>query len=186
MPRKVFSWVEVDYKKMIDDKVDDLEYNAKGKKYHMDNQMLLPYINGGMLALTPGIVYKITKPVFIFREHYAGKWVSSEILRVFVDNQNTFNHAVELYNTQCNGCNHGEVMFPICPGYATNAAVYLCIDVTHPNSSESGVEQGVYAIPIVQNTIKNSIVETNKNISVSAMKITTGTKVLSALKTIFK
>ncbi len=186
MPRKVFSWVEVDYKKMINDKVGDLGYNEKGKKYHMDNQMLLPYINGGMLSLTPGTVYKITKPVFIFREHYAGKWVSSEILRVFVDSIQTFTHTVELYNTQCNGCNHGDVMFPICPGYEADAAVYLCIDVTHPNSSESGVGQGVYAIPIVQNTINNSIVETNKSISISAMKITTGTKTLSALKAIFK
>lgn len=186
MPRKVFSWVEVDYKKMINDKVDDLEYNEKGKKYHMDNKMLLPYINGGMLSLTPGTVYKITNPVFIFREHYAGKWVSSEILRVFVAGLSDFDNAVELYNTQCNGCNHGEVMFPICPGSGSTATVYLCIDVTHPNSSESGVGQGVYAIPIVQNTINNSIVETNKSISVSAMKITTGTKALSVLKAIFK
>ena len=192
MPRKVFSWVEVNYKVIIDNHWGADSSPGYKNSQSMNSGKLLPFIQKGMTKLENNAVYLVNEPIFIYREHFNGAWSSLPKLKVFVAEAKpsgsgsnvtytpVFDNGTvcELYNTECAGNNHGEVMFPLSPGHNP---VYMFIEQENMDDGQS-----VYAISAYAKEAITAISKTSDTKYSSTKLIARGLGALTRLSEIFK
>lgn len=105
--------------------LDDNELNIRAFLPHMaglkggDTEVNRIIVAGA--SATSGInVYKINAPGFFYYQHYKGDWDPSGYIQLLVSsNRNFTSNVFELMNTNGNGNDHVNNMFPIRPGSST-------------------------------------------------------------------